>query len=435
MRTRIYLFAADGSTVVIYVRRPEHFVFEPGQYASICVPELDMVPTWHAFSIGSGPEQGCLIFFIEVKARAGSWTRRLAERARALQLDSLLLRGPYGSPMVTSSYHSIVAVATGTGVVPMLSLFMLRASRLSFLKAKVHNPSAAFTLGTGVGSGPGEGEGMEVGTGVTLVLSAFQLRYRLRLQRRHGTLSPYSAQLRRVRRADTLHSLARIVILVFVFADVAFAPLALSWANLPARAHAIPLHAALLWHHSIVALAFFALERCFVLSSLYHFPSVHSPLALVDFIVILSNATALVIWDREGAFEPVPSGLRLTVAQQLLLVLFCIYRLVRILMASGRSGGPLDSDGQRSVRLELVGAESFHLVWIHRSADLLIGYLPEIQRALSVTHATHAMTLRIFCTEGVYPTASSVNPWHICPPSASLSSPLAAPLVRGSSSV
>ena len=129
----------DEQTIVLYVRKPAGFVFSAGQHASLQIPSIDA--TWHPFSIGSAPSAPELVFFIRV-CTAGSWTQRLSEHTQlerlVTQRAAVNILGPYGYPMCGGGSHDrVLAVGTGTGIVPPFSLMWERARRLGMLQKDV----------------------------------------------------------------------------------------------------------------------------------------------------------------------------------------------------------------------------------------------------------------------------------------------------------
>ena len=127
----------DSSTLVLHLERPVHYNFVPGQYALLQVPAIDS--SWHPFSIGSDPESSSLTFFIQVMG-VGTWTRALAN---SFLLDKIAseqagvhLRGPFGYPVAGASDippDTVIAVGTGTGIVPFFSMIAARARQMKLL--------------------------------------------------------------------------------------------------------------------------------------------------------------------------------------------------------------------------------------------------------------------------------------------------------------
>mmetsp|Transcript_41778 Transcript_41778/g.87688 ORF Transcript_41778/g.87688 Transcript_41778/m.87688 type:complete len:516 (-) Transcript_41778:72-1619(-) len=66
--------ACGTRMIMLKVKRPTLFAFQPGQYAFVRVNAIDH--TWHPFSIASDPNASVIEFYIEVFEK-GSWTERL----------------------------------------------------------------------------------------------------------------------------------------------------------------------------------------------------------------------------------------------------------------------------------------------------------------------------------------------------------------------
>ena len=114
----------DEQTIVLYVRKLSRLRLQRRQHASLRIPSIDS--TWHPFSIGSAPSAPELVFFIRVYG-AGSWTKKLSDHAQLERLVShcaaVNILGPYGYPMCGGRTHDrVLAIGTGTGIVPLFSL-------------------------------------------------------------------------------------------------------------------------------------------------------------------------------------------------------------------------------------------------------------------------------------------------------------------------
>jgi hypothetical protein len=130
--------------VVLKMRRPTLFDFKPGQYAYLRLSFIDS--SWHPFSIASGPDSPFIEFYIEVFTDK-SWTGKLwqlindnrAEEGRTgstLRIDVDLM-GPYGTALVRKEdFSHALAIGTGTGIVPMLSLLNQHVRQLVRLDLK-----------------------------------------------------------------------------------------------------------------------------------------------------------------------------------------------------------------------------------------------------------------------------------------------------------
>ncbi|CAB9511565.1 generating NADPH oxidase heavy chain subunit [Seminavis robusta] len=147
--------------VILRLRRPVLFHFKPGQYAQLRLPEIDR--HWHPFSIASGPGSACLEFYIEVFDKKGeepstSWSHKLWELlqtqvegdGRRIEFEVM---GPYGTALAkTENFSHAIAIGTGTGIVPVLSLFkqhvrqLLRLEPESFLRTLEERQSKIIEL-------------------------------------------------------------------------------------------------------------------------------------------------------------------------------------------------------------------------------------------------------------------------------------------------
>lgn len=98
--------------MVVRLKRPPLFRFQPGQYAFVKISRIDC--HWHPFSIASGPSSSYLEFYIEV---TGYWTQTLwtllEEAQDAVEAQVM---GPCGSVLAkTEDYSHALAIGTGTG--------------------------------------------------------------------------------------------------------------------------------------------------------------------------------------------------------------------------------------------------------------------------------------------------------------------------------
>ena len=66
--------------IILKMKRPTLFVFEPGQYAFLRFDSIDR--SWHPFSIASQPSSNEVEFYIEVFGY-GSWTDRLWSKLKS----------------------------------------------------------------------------------------------------------------------------------------------------------------------------------------------------------------------------------------------------------------------------------------------------------------------------------------------------------------
>lgn len=129
----------DGSNgsrmIILRLRRPAIFAFKPGQYAFLRLNEIDI--HWHPFSIASGPASPYLEFYIEV-FKKGSWTDKLwntlegdGEGGFSKKQIDIEVMGPCGTPLAKfEDFSHCLAVGTGSGIVPILSLYKQHVRQL-----------------------------------------------------------------------------------------------------------------------------------------------------------------------------------------------------------------------------------------------------------------------------------------------------------------
>ena len=118
--------------IILKMRRPTLFQFQPGQYAFLRVDSIDR--SWHPFSIASQPSSNVVEFYIEVFGD-GSWTDLLWSRLENSSKMYVELLGPYGTGLVKDpSYTNIVAIGSGTGIVPCTSLLKEHVRKMVMLE-------------------------------------------------------------------------------------------------------------------------------------------------------------------------------------------------------------------------------------------------------------------------------------------------------------
>lgn len=135
--------SSDGSKMIILnIRRPILFSFRPGQYAYLRVRTIDV--HWHPFSIASDPASSDLVFYIEVHGDR-SWSEKLwkmLEEENRSDINRNLdveVMGPYGSPLANiSDFSHMLAIGTGTGIVPIISLLKQQVNQLLRLDPVSH---------------------------------------------------------------------------------------------------------------------------------------------------------------------------------------------------------------------------------------------------------------------------------------------------------
>jgi predicted ferric reductase len=102
----------------VYVEIDTHKSFEMGQFALLCVPEINH--EWHPFTICSSPHSGAACFLIAV---AGDWCQALKARLESPgPSPAVYVRGGYVAPAQKIPGDSyMVFVGSGAGITPFLS--------------------------------------------------------------------------------------------------------------------------------------------------------------------------------------------------------------------------------------------------------------------------------------------------------------------------
>ena len=136
---------SDGSKMMILnLRKPALFTFKAGQYAYLKIASIDN--HWHPFSISSDPSSDTLQFYVEVVGFK-SWTAKLwdmigeeAESWFSARCIDVEIMGPIGTELArTDRFSHILAIGTGSGIVPILSMFKQQVNQLLRLDPVVHH--------------------------------------------------------------------------------------------------------------------------------------------------------------------------------------------------------------------------------------------------------------------------------------------------------
>ena len=134
---------SNGSRMLLLkFRRPALFRFRPGQYAYLKFGLID--PHWHPFSIASDSDSSHLEFYVEVFGD-NSWTGKLwnllneDNSSDSLRLLDMEVMGPFGTSLAKmDDFSHVLAIGTGTGIVPVLSLFKQHVRQLLRLAPETH---------------------------------------------------------------------------------------------------------------------------------------------------------------------------------------------------------------------------------------------------------------------------------------------------------
>jgi ferredoxin-NADP reductase len=401
---------SDGGSVTLQVLKPWWFSFLPGQYLHLQVPAINRM--WHPFSIASAPESNFLTLLIQVSPKEGQWTSEVAAMVRAGTLLRVNLRGPFGSsvgPQTNSpAAANIIAVGSGTGIVPMISLLKERADQLGLLSeaglARTQSTLAqrqlqanqAYCLGQNVTHRTNEG------------FRHFQLKYRAArlaaFEAGKGAMPVFLKKATSSAGSFTCVVYA-ILTMMWICMEGATASLVLSWSNLDQRAYMAPgmvaaleaLTVALIVPYMVVVVSWICCRsRAEHEASLY----LHA-LAVITMIGVTASFIAA---DKFEALTPI---------EQTVLVVFSAWRLGAAW--SYRCTTSRNAHGYASSN----PVESFRMLWATRSAELVIGVLADLEKTFKDLEASmNTGSTEIVGTEGfpqleihVYCTDS--NPRHI----------------------
>eukprot|EP00036_Acanthoecidae_sp_10tr_P019581 CAMPEP_0206303018 /NCGR_PEP_ID=MMETSP0106_2-20121207/9021_1 /ASSEMBLY_ACC=CAM_ASM_000206 /TAXON_ID=81532 /ORGANISM="Acanthoeca-like sp., Strain 10tr" /LENGTH=947 /DNA_ID=CAMNT_0053733801 /DNA_START=45 /DNA_END=2888 /DNA_ORIENTATION=+ len=379
---------ADGGSVTLNLLKPWWFTFVPGQYIHLQIPMFDAV--WHPFSIGSSPNSNVITVIIEVVRTEGEWTDRLARAVQEGKLVSVNLRGPFGNPVGpppnSPSSANIIAIGSGTGIMPMVSLLKHRAEALGHLSVaglarteetlaeRQMHANMAWCLGHNVTPKTNEG------------IRHFQLLYRKhRFDAFLAGKKPMPAFVKAGAQETPSDGSVFAIAFVMLWAclETATTSLMLSWSNLQSPATKTPgmtgfleLTSILLVlpYAAVVAMWIFCRSRAEQGPTLY----VHV-LAVVAMSGIL---LAFIVYDKFDALTPV---------EQAALVFLSVWRTA----SAWSFRRPRSSHGLASSN----PVESFRLLWTTRSADLAIGVLQDLERTfLELENKMHGYGSSVVCT-------------------------------------
>lgn len=398
--------------LLVKVKRPALFTFQPGQYAFLRVPAIDKY-NWHPFSIASNPSSGHLEFYMKVFGDT-TWTGKLWNLFNAQQERDapppleIQVMGPYGTPFVhpSHSYSHMLALGTGTGIVPLMSLYQQHVRHLLRL-----DPTAHFaTLKDVQRKRQQQERASEARKG-----SLAQLLYRACVQRQQKSASSHylrkdfirqslsnqgelsDKSLKHARRTtrqlkdaafDSAKSMYTVVFMLFLPVLGAFAMgFTISWNFLPMSLYNGMVET--LFVLTILLQTSFGLIAVFVWDG-------NSLWALVDVAFCAVAPAADVYWLRQYA----DNG-RLHANEVILFCLHTGYLTLRLwTMVTKPNNNNYGADVGRHVPLE-----RFDLVWATRSASLVSEILPDIQAiwdrlvdTWGYEYAREACRISIYCT-------------------------------------
>lgn len=369
-----------GNVCILTLERPPGFHFEAGQSANLRIPEIDAFA--HPFSIASGPKSSKLVFIIEIIERT-SWTGKLAFAPVNLahtedKIPFVIVSGPFGNPVANlQDTDAVLAIGTGTGVVPMLSLFERRANHLCNIS------KYALDMNTmqkeRIVKKPSNLEFDQDSRKMNNCMSALQLSYREKKLTEQGQESLYFQALVRATSGHIVRFFFDFLSWVLALLEICVMGLTLSWGNLSPGAQkqfgdffmvALPVCTLVLLVGYGVVLVFRILRP-----NIYQ----HSIWLVIDVWIFLAAVITLVYyWMLEQ-----DSFVRPTALQQILRALFALWRAAQLMgnRALNTSMRRANTDST-----DVLGTESFKLIWITRNAGIVISYVDILLKLIDRAH-------------------------------------------------
>jgi len=384
--------AEDSSVLSLSLKKPVSFKFKPGQHAFLQIPAIDW--TWHPFSVASEPASHELRFLIEVK-EPGSWTDQLAGLSLYVQGLRVNLMGGFGS-MVSDlkSNTEVLAVGTGTGIVPMISLMLERKRRL-------------LMLNKGVWLDANEVKDAQYKYTSSLehpVLRYLQLKWRCRQVQKLGQNSIYLRNIRRKARWELVHAVVDVVACSLILVELWLCCTTISWASLPDETSADSTMGRILKYVGTCAISLYSFHSIYRWVQPRRFT--RSFRNVFEFFAICGMIVTLVVWwdlpyDMKYGTEVVRVAVR---------VGFCLWRMAWLWLTSPvvRQNEAQSGNLGKDLLLE----STFRLIWSCRSADLMMGMLPEFDRMLQELRSglrTSTSGLRTFIDIELYCTESDIR--------------------------
>jgi len=414
---------SKGSKMVILkLHRPPLFQFKPGQYAYLKLSCIDN--QWHPFSIASGPAASYLEFYIEVFGEK-SWTSKLWKMLqgdgdggisqRQIEMEVM---GPYGTSLgKTENFSHALAIGTGTGIVPILSIFKQHVRQLMRLEPENHFKAlrehqlkmqevemveearkgsiAKQVLGSCFSSSTfGKHVPLQDGTRADSVRTSIRNSI---ICRQEQDLDLRSSELRQNNRNmkeaafDATRSIYGVVILAGLpVIGIALLGLTISWNTMD-----IELYSGMIEFLQAFTVFF---QVCFAIVALFVWDG-NELFAYVDVVICMVAPVADAFWfykyEEYGVLRPAD------------ITTFCLltgYMTVRVWSMTVRprhrswqnSG---DSDGVRAM-------ERLEIVWVSRSASLVAEILPDINsiretlvKSWGEEHARSVCRISVYVTD------------------------------------
>lgn len=387
----------DRTCVILRLAKPPHFNFVPGQFVQICIPCIDAF--YHPFSIGSAPSSDGLALYIEVQ-KGDSWTSNLASDAIIAKLKGgadVRIMGPYGYPVVDMTMaNEVIAVGTGTGIVPMFSLIEQRLRRIMLIgkdglgeaRTAAFRPQAIHVDVEGDERyskvDPARQQRLSdlvqfVPPAVVASISLMQLKYRLRKLTSEGAKSVYFKHLDRMAAKHKIHQYFDVFGALLVVLEVSMLGAMLSWTTIDPIAH-MEFQGHIIKYTLLGQISLYAVHLCYRACYADLFPS--SIFLACDFTMTCLMIALQTHWmaaDNYESFQTPPAG------DVVLRTALALYRMVRLMSAN-----PVLRNGQVSKNavgsINVLGTDKVQLIWVCRSANLVKGYSPILHALISKAH-------------------------------------------------
>lgn len=402
---------ADGGSVTIHLLKPWWFSFLPGQNVQLQLPAIDWI--WHPFSIGSSPESNVLTVIIEVSPKKGQWTNTVAEMVRAGTLTKMNIRGPFGNPVGPSKNSpeaaNIIAVGSGTGIVPMISLLKSRAEALSELSAAGLTRTQNTLAQRQLAANQAWCLGANVSTATNERVRHCQLLYRsARLEAFSRGEKPMPAFLKKATASAGSRKplIMALLTILWVCVEAASTSAVLSWSNLGSAASMTPGMVGFLEYSTMMLIVPYMMV---VVAWIFcRSRAEQGPLIYIHVLAVILMAGLVRYFIVYHKYRDLAG------TEQTALVLFSMWRVASAW--SSRSNESYNAYGVASSN----PVESFRFIWATRSAELVIGVLQDLERTFrdlekSVnnngstnvvgTEAFPQLQLQVFCTD--------TNPEHV----------------------
>eukprot|EP00038_Savillea_parva_P009097 m.181250 g.181250 ORF g.181250 m.181250 type:complete len:1046 (-) comp15201_c0_seq1:102-3239(-) len=410
---------ADGGSVTLKLIKPWWFTFVAGQYVHIQVPEIDGM--WHPFSIASSPEWSWITLIIAVVPKEGEWTKKLSTLVSCRKLVNINVRGPFGNPIGppadANAAANIIAVGTGTGIVPMVSLLKVRADMLSQLSGSGLAKTQSTVAKRQAAASMADCLGANISPATNEAIRHFQLLYRKymldKFRNKGGKMPVFLKQA--TDDAASSHDLwSAGAVLVWVLLEVTALGLMLSWNNLEPPAYQSDdmkyIVEAATWLMQIP----YAILVVFKLRSRKRFDS---PEIYIHILVVIFNLATLSILTAHERW------MSLHADEQVGLSAFAVWRLkacwdTRRSHAESASAASRYSSGRHEV-------ESFKFLWVTRSAELAIALLTDLDQTFrELEHSVHGhqtgtvgteafrqLELKVWCTDRRKDRVAQLKTW------------------------